>query len=103
MTVENGSPKDGLERNALGTASIVFLVLAAVTPMAAVVAVVPLGVFLGDGAGFPGAYVIAGVLLLLFAVGFAAMSHHVTNAGAFYAYVAREIDLRAVPAQAKAA
>lgn len=91
MTVENGSPKDGLERNALGTAQIVFLVLAAVTPMAAVVAVVPLGVFLGDGAGFPGAYVIAGVLLLLFAVGFAAMSHHVTNAGAFYAYIARGI------------
>ena len=91
MTVENGSPKDGLERNALGTASIVFLVLAAVTPMAAVVGVVPLGVFLGDGAGFPGAYVIAGVLLLLFAVGFAAMGRYVTNAGAFYAYIARGI------------
>lgn len=91
MTGENGSGSGGLERNALGTAGIVFLVLAAVTPMAAVVGVVPLGILLGDGAGFPGAYVIVGAVLLLFAVGFAAMSHHVTNAGAFYAYVARGI------------
>jgi amino acid transporter len=91
MTAENGAAPDRLGRNALSTAGIVFLVLAAVTPMAAVVGVVPLGVLLGDGAGFPGAYVIAGVVLLLFAVGFAAMSHHVTNAGAFYAYIARGV------------
>jgi amino acid transporter len=91
MNADNGGASEGLERNALSTAGIVFLVLAAVTPMAAVVGVVPLGVLLGNGAGFPGAYVIAGVVLLLFAVGFAAMSHHVTNAGAFYAYIARGI------------
>jgi amino acid transporter len=90
MASPNGA-HDRLERNALSTAGIVFLVLAAVTPMAAVVGVVPLGVALGNGAGFAGAYVIAGVVLSLFAVGFAAMSHHVTNAGAFYAYVARGI------------
>jgi amino acid transporter len=77
-----------LEQNALGTTSIVFLVLAAVTPMAAVVGVVPLGILLGNGAGFPGTYLLAGVVLLLFAVGYAAMSHYLTNAGAFYAYVA---------------
>jgi amino acid transporter len=91
MTTDNGAAPDGLEQGALSTAAIVFLVLAAVTPMAAVVGVVPLGVLLGDGAGFPGAYVIAGAVLLLFAVGYAAMSHEVTNAGAFYAYVARGI------------
>jgi amino acid transporter len=91
MTADDGAAPDSLERNALSTAGIVFLVLAAVTPMAAIVGVVPLGVLLGDGAGFPGAYLIAGVILLLFAVGFAAMSQHVTNAGAFYAYVARGI------------
>jgi amino acid transporter len=91
MATESGSAPNTLERNALSTSGIVFLVLAAVTPMAAVVGVVPLGVLLGDGAGFPGAYLIAGVVLLLFAVGFAAMSHDVTNAGAFYAYVARGI------------
>ena len=30
-----------------------------------------------------------GIILGLFAVGYAAMSHHVPNAGAFYSYVAR--------------
>jgi amino acid transporter len=59
--------------------------------MAAVVGVVPLGILLGNGPGFPGAYVLAGVVLILFAVGYAAMSHYLTNAGAFYAYVAHGI------------
>jgi amino acid transporter len=85
----SNSGEAGLERDALGTTGIVFLVLAAVTPMAAVVGVVPLGILLGNGAGFPGACLIAGIVLLLFAVGYAAMSHEVANAGAFYAYVAR--------------
>jgi amino acid transporter len=35
----------------------------------------------------PGAFVIAAVVLMIFAVGYVAMSRHVTNAGAFYAYV----------------
>jgi hypothetical protein len=46
MNADNGGASEGLERNALSTAGIVFLVLAAVTPMAAVVGVVPLGVLL---------------------------------------------------------
>ena len=91
MSDQQGTAPAGLERNALGTTGIVFLVLAAVTPMAAVVGVVPLGILLGNGPGFPGAYVLAGVVLLLFAVGYAAMSHHLTNAGAFYSYVAHGI------------
>ncbi|MDQ2804544.1 MAG: APC family permease, partial [Pseudomonadota bacterium] len=68
---------------------IVFLVLAAVAPMATIVGVMPVAVALGDGNGFTGAYVVAGVVLGLFAVGYAAMSRHVTDAGAFYSYVAR--------------
>jgi amino acid transporter len=78
-----------LRRNELGTGGIVFLVLAAAAPMTAVVATVPLSIALGNGIGTPGAYALAGLTLLLFAFGFVAMSRHVTNVGAFYAYVAK--------------
>jgi amino acid transporter len=44
---------------------------------------------LGNGAAAPGAYLIVGITLLLFSVGYAAMSQRVTNAGAFFAYVGR--------------
>ncbi|MBF4616011.1 APC family permease [Curtobacterium sp. VKM Ac-1376] len=39
--------------------------------------------------GVPLAYVLLGVVLALFAVGYAAMSRTVVNAGAFYAYIAQ--------------
>lgn len=41
------------------------------------------------GIGAPSGYLIAGVSLAVFAVGFTAMSKYIRNAGAFYAYVAR--------------
>jgi amino acid transporter len=41
--------------------------------------------------GVPLSYLILGAVLAVFAVGYAAMSRHVTNAGAFYAYVAQGI------------
>jgi amino acid transporter len=78
-----------LERNAVGVGGIVFLVLAAAAPMAAIVGAMPVGVALGNGVGFAGSYLLAAIVLLLFAVGYAAMSRHVTNAGAFYSYVTR--------------
>lgn len=77
-----------LDRRALGTPGIVFMVLAAVTPIGAVIGVVPIAIGLGNGTGVVGTYLIVGVVLLLFAVGYAAMSQHITNAGAFYSYIA---------------
>ncbi len=79
----------------VGVSHIVFLVLGAAAPMAAIVGAMPVAVALGDGKGFTGAYVLAGVVLGLFAVGYAAMSRHVTDAGAFYSYVARGLGPRA--------
>ena len=39
--------------------------------------------------GIPLVYVIIAVILLVFAVGYAAMSRHVANSGAFYTYVSK--------------
>lgn len=78
-----------LRPNALGAASIMFLVVSAAAPLTAVAGGVPLAMLLGNGAGVAGAVALVTVILLLFAVGYVAMSRHVRNAGAFYAFAAQ--------------
>lgn len=41
----------------------------------------------------PGSFILATVVLLLFAIGYAAMSRHIVSAGGFYAYVVKGLDL----------
>jgi len=67
----------------------VFFVIAAAAPLTGMLGIIPVAIRLGNGAGVPGAFVVAGVILLIFSVGYAAMSRQVVNAGAFYAYLAR--------------
>ncbi|MFN8167623.1 MAG: amino acid permease [Candidatus Nanopelagicales bacterium] len=78
-------------RTSLSTRRVVFLVIAAAAPMAAMVGNVPLAVIFGNGAGAPAAFLIATVVLLCFSVGYAAMSRRVVNTGAFYTYIARSL------------
>ncbi|MFC4942941.1 APC family permease [Pseudonocardia sp. GCM10023141] len=73
----------------LTTPRIVFLVVAAAAPMAAIVGLVPLQYAIGNGAGAPAAFVIAGLVLLCFGVGYAAMSRRITNTGGFYTFISR--------------
>jgi amino acid transporter len=54
---------------------------------------VPVAIVLGNGAAAPGAYVVVGIILLLFSVGYAAMASRVTNVGAFFAYVGRGLGI----------
>ena len=42
---------------------------------------------LGDTTGIPVAFIVAGVIFLLFAASFVAMSKYVSDTGAFYAYI----------------
>lgn len=67
---------------------IVFIVVAAAAPLAAIVGTIPLGFVLGNGAGLPAAFALATLCLVLFAAGYAAMARRVVNTGAFYTYVA---------------
>lgn len=86
----NGDAKNkpALRKDALGMLSIVFLVIATNGPLTALVGAVPVSMSMGNGIGVPGTFVIAGLVYLLFSVGYAAMSRYVKNAGAFYAYIA---------------
>src|SRR5271155_2397412 len=83
-----GSPPE-LKKNAIGMWQIVFFVIAAAAPLTGMLGIIPVAIRLGNGAGVPGAFVAAGSILLIFSVGYAAMSRHVVNAGAFYAYLAQ--------------
>lgn len=74
-------------RGNLGVASIVFMVVAAAAPLGVIGGVVPLGIAAGNGAGFPATFVVSTVILLLFAVGFTALTPFVEDAGAFFSYV----------------
>lgn len=85
--VPGGRRNHGLKENTLGVPSIFFYIIAAASPLTVVVALFPIIIGAGNGVGMPGAFVIAAVVLMIFAVGYVAMSRHVTNAGAFYAYV----------------
>lgn len=82
-----------LRKSSIGVTGIVFFVVAAAAPLAAIVGAGPV-VFAAGGEGAPGLYLIASIVLLLFAVGFAAMSRYVTSAGGFAATVSRGLGNR---------
>lgn len=71
----------------LGVTAIVFMVVAAASPLTAIGGSAPLGMLLGNGIGFPALFIVSAVVLLLFSVGLAAMTKHVPKPGAFFTYV----------------
>ena len=78
-----------LAADRLGVPSVVFFVMTAATPRTVVAGVVTTGYAITGLIGIPVAFVIIGVVLALFSVGFVAMAPYVANAGAFYAYISQ--------------
>lgn len=79
--------KDRALKGSLGVTAIVFMVVAAASPLTVIGGAAPLGILLGNGAGFPSLYAISAVILLLFSVGLAAMTKVVPKPGAFFTFV----------------
>jgi amino acid transporter len=77
-----------LRSDAVSARHLVFFVVSAAAPLTVMAGFAPLA-FLVGGQTAPVGYLAAGLVYGLFAVGFCAMSRHVRNAGAFYAYVTR--------------
>ncbi|MCZ7911485.1 APC family permease [Agrobacterium leguminum] len=80
--------KRSLASNSIGVAHIVFFVVAAAAPMAAVVGATPPAFAFGN-IGVPGAFLLVGLLYLIFSAGFTAMARNVSSAGGFYTYISR--------------
>lgn len=78
-----------LRRNSLGLVAVTFMVISAAAPLTGVAGAMPLAFLLGNGTGIPLTFILLTLLMLAFAAGYVAMSRHVINAGAFYAYAAR--------------
>ncbi|MFJ4848432.1 MULTISPECIES: APC family permease [unclassified Streptomyces] len=78
-----------LRADRLGLPGLLLSVVAANAPLMVVAGVMPTAYGVMGIVGQPLLFVILGVVLVLFTVGYAEMSRHVHNAGAFYAYIAR--------------
>jgi amino acid transporter len=79
----------GLHRRALGVPDIVFFIVAASAPLTAVAGGQAVTYLVTGNQGIPLLFIPLGIVLAIFAVGYAAMSRHVADAGAFYTYVVR--------------
>jgi amino acid transporter len=78
-----------LRSDRLGTGGLLLSVLAATAPLMVVAGVMPTTFAVMGIVGQPLLFVVLGVVLVLFGIGYAEMSRHVHNAGAFYAYISR--------------
>ena len=80
-----------LAKDRLGVPSVLFFVLAGVAPLTVAAGVIPTAYQTTGLTGIPAAFVAIAVILGLFAVGYVAMTRHITNSGAFYAFISRGI------------
>ncbi|GGQ00114.1 amino acid permease [Streptomyces griseomycini] len=78
-----------LRADRLGTGGLLLSVLAATAPLMVVAGVMPTTFAVMGIVGQPLLFVVLGTVLVLFSLGYAEMSRHVHNAGAFYAYISR--------------
>ena len=76
-----------LARRHLSTTALVFMIIAASAPLTVLAGGVPTTFAVSGILGVPVSYLALGVIIMLFAVGYGAMSGHIQNAGAFYAYI----------------
>src|SRR5690242_20411258 len=77
-----------LKPNAVGIVGVMFMAVATAAPITAMVGNVPIAVGFGNGSFAPAGYLVATIVLSLFAVGYATMAKHLTATGAFYGYIA---------------
>lgn len=76
-----------LKRNAVGTFGVIFMAVATAAPITAMVGNVPIAVGFGNGSHAPAGYLVATIVLGLFAIGYATMAKHITATGAFYGFI----------------
>jgi amino acid transporter len=80
-----------LAHNKLGTTRITQFALSAAATLTVVAGVLPTGYAVTGIIGIPAAFVLLGIVLIVFCVGYNAMSRRISNAGAFYAYIAQGV------------
>jgi len=88
---KTSSVSRALARDRLGVPAVLFFVLSGVAPLTVAAGVIPTAYQTTGLTGIPAAFAVIAVILAIFAIGYVAMTRHIKNAGAFYAFVARGI------------
>ncbi|HEX3964077.1 MAG TPA: APC family permease [Trebonia sp.] len=76
-----------LKKGAVGLGGVLFLTLTGSAPITAMLLNTPIVVGSGEGLGTPAAFIVATIVLVIFSVGYVAMSRKKTAAGGFYSYI----------------
>jgi amino acid transporter len=76
-----------LRPNAVGLVGVIFMAVATAAPITAMVGNVPIAVGFGNGIYAPAGYLVATIVLSLFALGYSAMAKNITATGAFYGFI----------------
>jgi len=84
-----GSVSRALAADRLGVPAVLFFVLASVAPLTVAAGVIPTAYSTTGLTGIPAGFIAVAIILALFAVGYVAMTRHITNSGAFYAFISR--------------
>ena len=72
-----------LKKGAIGLGGVLFLTVTGSAPITAMLLNTPIVVGSGEGIGTPAAFIVATVVLVIFSVGYVAMSRKKTAAGGF--------------------
>src|SRR5258708_35789532 len=88
---KRGAVSRALAGDRLGVPAVLFFVLAGVAPLTVAAGVIPTAYATTGLTGIPAAFLVIAVILAVFAVGYVAMTRHITNSGAFYAFVSQGI------------
>ncbi|QTI87248.1 APC family permease [Streptomyces sp. AgN23] len=86
-TTERPPEQTSLRRGSIGAFGMVFMVIAATAPLTAMASNLSLSLGLGVGRGTVALLLVVGALMALFAVGYVVLTRHVTNAGAYFAFI----------------
>ncbi len=91
LTGERSAVTRALAERRVGSTTMISFVGAAAAPLMVVAALTSTAWAVTGFVGIPVVFLLIGAVLMLFAVGYTAMSRHVTNAGALYSYVTHGI------------
>ena len=80
------SGSTALRRDSIGPVGVMATVVSAAAPLTVMAGVAPIALAIG-GVGVPGGYLLAGVVLGIFAVGFTAMAATIRRTGGFFVYI----------------
>ncbi len=81
--------RSALAADRLGTVAVVIFVWSSATPLTVVAGIVTTGYAVTGQLGMSAAFIVNGLVLMLFAVGYTAMASRIGQVGGLYAYLAR--------------